>query len=267
MKRIFSIITASSLFLIACEKDVSSQYNPSASADLSVEFDHIAGGQNVLLGSTSYTNAAGESFTIDVLKYFVSNIKLTKTDGSEYVVPQDSSYFLVDESVSGANKIKLKVPEGEYKNISFVLGVDSLRNTMDISQRTGVLDPAGTAAGMYWSWNSGYIFFKMEGTSPQAPVDGTGNRKYRYHIGGFGGYSTPMFNNIKTITIDLTASGIAKIKTGRTPNIHLMVDVLKVLNGTTNVSIAANPTVMVSPYSVNIANNYVSMFSHDHTEN
>jgi hypothetical protein len=76
-----------------------------------------------------------------------------------------------------------------------------------------------------------------------------------------------MFNNIKTITIDLTASGIAKIKSGRTPNIHLMVDVLKVLNGTTNISIAANPTVMVSPYSVNIANNYVSMFSHDHTEN
>jgi hypothetical protein len=37
--------------------------------------------------------------------------------------------------------------------------------------------------------------------------------------------------------------------------------------GTTNVSIAANPTVMFSDYSANIASNYVNMFRHDHTEN
>ena len=42
---------------------------------------------------------------------------------------------------------------------------------------------------------------------------------------------------------------------------------MKAFNGTTNVSIAANPSVMFSDYSVNIANNYADMFYHDHTEN
>ena len=65
---------------------------------------------------------------------------------------------------------------------------------MDVSQRTGVLDPSGAGADMYWTWNSGYIFFKMEGTSPAAT--GMGN-SFMYHIGGFGGYSAPTINNIK----------------------------------------------------------------------
>jgi hypothetical protein len=120
---------------------------------------------------------------------------------------------------------------------------------------------------MYWGWNSGYIFFRMEGISSAAPLDPSGQRKFRYHIGGFGGYSAPTINNIKTITLDLNASGIAQARAGRTANIHLMADVLKVFNGVTNLSIAANSTVMFSDYSVNIANNYSSIFFHDHTEN
>jgi hypothetical protein len=131
-----------------------------------------------------------------------------------------------------------------------------------------VLDPsAGMDAGMYWGWNSGYIFFKMEGASAAAPVDPSGQHKFRYHIGGFGGYSAATINNIKTITIDLNAGGIPKVRQGREANVHLMVDVLKLFNGTTNISIATNPTVMFSDFSVKVANNYASMFSHDHTEN
>ncbi|WP_222597316.1 MbnP family protein [Chitinophaga pinensis] len=121
--------------------------------------------------------------------------------------------------------------------------------------------------GMYWGWNSGYIFFKMEGTSSVAPLDPSGQHKFRYHIGGFGGYNAPTLNNVKTITVDLTAGGVAKVRADRESNVHLMVDVLKMFNGTTNVSIASNPTVMFSEFSMKVAGNYVNMFTHDHTEN
>jgi hypothetical protein len=164
----------------------------------------------------------------------------------------------------------MRVPLGEYKLVTFTIGVDSLRSTMNISKRTGVLDPSVLShddGGMYWGWNSGYIFYRMEGISNLAPIDPAGLRKYRYHIGGFGGYSSPSLNNIKNITIDLTTNGTAKVREGRTSNIHIMADVLKMFTGTTNVSIAANPTVMFSDYSANIASNYVNMFRHDHTEN
>ncbi len=139
---------------------------------------------------------------------------------------------------------------------------------MDVSRRTGALDPSGNMEdGMYWGWNSGYIFFKMEGISSAAPVDPSGQNKYRFHIGGFGGYSAPTVNNIRTVTLDLSQAGVAQVRKGRKSNIHLMVDIAKVMNGTTQVSIAENPTVMFSEFSLLISANYMQMFRHDHTEN
>jgi hypothetical protein len=255
--------------LQSCKKDGNdTTLNTDSKATLAIEFDNIVGGQNLQLSTGTYTNASGESYSISLLQYFISNISVKKADGTIYTVPQDSSYFLIKESDPTTRFAKVKVPEGEYSSITFVLGVDSLRNTMDISKRTGVLEPSGDMeSGMYWGWNSGYIFFKMEGISPQAPLDPTGQNKFRYHIGGFGGYSAPTINNIRSFTIDLTAGGVAKVRSGRESNVHLMVDIAKVFNGSTALSIAANSTVMFSAYSANIANNFSGMFRHDHTEN
>lgn len=253
--------------LTSCKKDNEHPAAADAMVPMSIEFDNIAGGQNLFLNSVNYTNAAGEEFNVSLLKYFISNIKLRKTDGTEFAVNPDSCYFLINEAEPDTRFARFKAPAGDYNHLSFVVGVDSLRSTMDISRRTGVLDPAGGMDGMYWGWNSGYIFFKMEGISPSAPIDPSGQRKFRYHIGGFGGYSAPTLNNIKTVDLDLTASGIAQAREGREANVHLMVDIMKMFNGPTMLSIASDPTVMFSDYSVNIANNYTAMFSHDHTEN
>lgn len=266
MIRIFLwIMLAAGIF--SCKKQKPPQ-NTEEMTEMTIEFDNIMGGQNLFINAVTYTNAAGEPFTVSLAQYYISNIKLRKADGTEYVVNQDSSYFLIKESEPLTRFARFKVPVGNYHQVSFIVGVDSLRSTMDITKRTGVLDPAGGMDdGMYWGWNSGYIFLKLEGTSAMAPVDPSGQRKYRFHIGGFGGYSAPTINNIKTITTDLTTSGIAQARVGRTANIHYLVDLMKVLNGTTNVSIAANPSIMFSDYSVNLANNYKDMFYHDHTEN
>lgn len=253
----------------SCKKDdVVPAGDNGQQAVLAIQFDNIVGDKNLQLNTGAYTNAAGEDFKISMLRYFISNIKVKSTSGKEYVVPQDSSYFLVSEDDAGSQFVKVRVPVGEYSSLSFVLGVDSLRSTMDISKRTGVLDPTGGMDdGMYWGWNSGYIFFKMEGTSSLAPADPSGQNKFRYHIGGFGGYNAPTINNVKTIVIDLTSGGIARVRKDREANIHLMVDVLKMFSGATNVSIASNPTVMFSDFSTKVAGNYAHMFTHDHTEN
>lgn len=266
--KIFLLIVCSGMLFATCKKENTGDTNSAALVPLSIEFDNIAGGQNLFLNTVNYTNAAGESFNISLLQYYISNIKLWRTDGTVYTVDPDSSYSLIKESDPATRFARCKVPAGDYKKLSFIIGVDSLRSTMDISKRTGVLDPSGGMDdGMYWGWNSGYIFFKMEGTSPAAPVDPSGQRKFRYHIGGFGGYSAPTINNIKTITIDLSASGIVMPRKNRKANIHLMVDVLKVFNGAANLSIASNPTVMFSNYSLTVADNYKNIFYHDHTEN
>jgi hypothetical protein len=261
MKQLFITALTSVILFSSCKKDDTPEYNTNVKAPLSIEFDNVAGSSDLELDG-GYKTANGDSIYITKLKYYVSNFNLTRTDGTVYTVPQEDSYFLVDESDEATHEAELEIPEGEYKTLTFTLGVDSLRSTMDISQRTGVLDPAGAGADMYWTWNSGYIFFKLEGTSPQSMMGDV-----MYHIGGFGGYSSSTINNIKTITLDLTTRGVPKVKSGKLTNVHLFVDALKMFTGTTNVSIAAEPMVMFDPFSVNIANNYATMFKHDHTEN
>lgn len=263
MKKYIIIALTATLFS-ACKKEKQPDYNTNIKGTLTVEFDNIAGASDLQLNTATYTNAVGESFKVTKFKYYVSNFVVTNTSGVAYTVPQDSCYFLIDESDAASRKPQLSLPEGEYKTLTFTVGVDSLRNTKDISERTGVLDPAGTASDMYWGWNSGYIFMKFEGTSPAITAMGGA---FMYHIGGFGGYSSPSPNNIKVITVDLTARGTAKVKQGKSANIHLMADALKIVNGTTNISFATLNMVHAIAPGVPLANNYINMFSHDHTEN
>ncbi|HEX5152439.1 MAG TPA: MbnP family protein [Parafilimonas sp.] len=262
MKRILFIAAVAVVTFSSCKKNNGSPYNSNIKADLSVEFDNIAGSSDLQLNTGTYTNSSGEEFSVTKLKYYASNFLLTNVNGTVYTVPQDSCYFLIDEADEDTHEPVLHVPEGEYKTLQFTVGVDSIRNTMDISRRTGVLDPTGAGADMYWGWNSGYIFFKMEGTSPASP---TGD--FMYHIGGFGGYSSATINNIKTLTFDLTQRGAPQVKAGKETNIHMMIDVTKMFSGAHTISIAANPMVMFDPYSTNIADNFTDMFKHDHTEN
>jgi len=266
MKRLSIYTLALAAALASCKKENKSDIEPGGKGELTIEFDNVVGAQNLQLNSGSYTNANGEPYTISAFDYYVSNIRLKKTDGSEYTVPKNESYFLIKES-NTSQRITLKdIPAGDYTGFSFVLGVDSLKSAAPLDQRTGVLDPAGEGADMYWTWNSGYIFLRMEGTSPVAT---SADKKFYYHIGGFGGYSSTTINNIKTITLNAPSGMTAKVRQNkpRAPEVHLFVDAAKVMNGATNVSIAANSTVMFSPFSVNIANNYQHMFIIDHIHN
>jgi hypothetical protein len=151
--------------------------------------------------------------------------------------------------------------------VRFIIGVDSLKSVSDISQRKGVLDPVGGAAGMYWAWNSGYIFVKVEGTSPQAPLNAaTNERIFQYHTGLFGGKDSRTLNNIKTVV--LKGQEAAKVrKDHEAPEMHVYVDILEMFSSPTNISVAVNPTSHAGPYSKTVADNYADMFKVDHVHN
>jgi hypothetical protein len=280
MKNLKSLLFTSLVFaLAACSKneEVVPEFVNTNLAPFSIEFDNIVGDRTFSINNTGslYTNSSGEKFSISMLQYFISNVQLATADGKSYTVNPDSSYFLISGSDKATRFARMRVPEGDYTKLTFTIGVDSLRSTMGIDKRTGVLDPAAGGShdggGMYWGWNSGYIFFKFEGNSPvisdNVNGDPTGKKQFKYHIGGFGGYSAPTINNIKRITVDLNTAGIAKVRKDRQSNVHLFVDASKVFNGKNSFKIAEHPNVMFSDYSVNIAANLAEMFRHDHTEN
>ena len=252
-----------STIIISCDGP-QTVVDPNAKGSITIEFDNVVGNQDLALNTGTYKNATGESFSVSKLDYFVSNIQLFKADGSSYVIPKDSSYFLIIESKAESQAVTLNnIPVGEYTGLQFIVGVDSLKSVSDISQRKGVLD-TGTGPtndeAMYWDWNPGYIFLKLEGTSA---VSTSPNSKFYYHIGGFGGRSSKTLNNIRTVKIDF-AGKKATVTKQLHPEVHLLADVIKIFDGTTKVSIKANSAVMFMDYSKYIADNYINMFTLDH---
>jgi len=230
-----------------------------------IEFDNQAGSSKLEFG-TYYTNTAGETLLFTTFDYYISNIVLIKEDGTKYVVPKNESYFLCKGNEADTRLIKIdNVPAGDYTKLEFIVGVDSAKSVSPISERTGVLDPATGANGHYWSWNSGYIFMKMEGTSPVAPA-ATGNA-FQYHVGLFGGYDSPTLNNLKTIS--LTASDEVAIvrEGGETPHFHLYVDAMEIFGTPNTISIAAKPFSHGDAFSSQLSANYADMFVLDHIHN
>lgn len=236
---------------------------------IDVGFTNQVNGSALTLNAATYTNKSGETFTVSKFDYFISNIRLLRADGSAYVVPQDNSYFLLRAADPTSQSFTLNnIPAGDYAQIEYMIGVDSLRNTANISQRTGVLDPgsshtSGTPpGGMYWDWNTGYIHLKLEGTSPQAPLDATGARNFRYHIGLFGGFQSPTLNNLRTVRVPLSnAPNYLSVGPKLRTTLRVIADAGKLFDGPTPIRIAQYPDVMVAPISATVASNYATMFS------
>jgi hypothetical protein len=266
MKNIFSKYAGIALAMFALFAFSSCSEVTTEGGKLRLEFDNVVGDRNLVLNSVPYKNGTNEDFVVTKFNYFISNIKLTKADGSIFTVPQDSSYFLIKEDVKASQFVTLNnVPYGDYKAVEFMVGVDSLRNTAPVEKRKGVLDPGGSMLedGMYWLWNSGYIFLKLEGTSSKGnPV----NNKFYYHIGLFGGYTERTVNNTRVVKVEF-GDLKAPVTENATPEVHLFVDVSKVFDGPgTNLSIEQFNSVMGGQQakSQEVANNYANMFTLDH---
>ncbi len=260
MKNIILSILFSSLIFLSCKKEGNEpepSTQPTETGSVQVKFEHMVG-EDAFAFNQTYTNDNSETYQITKFKYYVSNVELQHTNGSVYKIPE--SYFVVDaaNTVSGVVPLTLSgIPTGQYKSISFLIGVDSARNVS--GAQTGGLDPAGTAKDMYWSWNTGYIFLKFEGTSPQSTAT---DNTILYHVGGFRNATNT--NALKTITLPFNTSVLTVNKTGL-PQIHVSVDASRVVAGRT---FSTNSVVHMPGATANdIAAHYANMFTFEHLHN
>ncbi|MCS6818756.1 MAG: hypothetical protein RMJ53_02570 [Chitinophagales bacterium] len=236
------------LFLLAvilhsCKKDES----PEGNGNAEVEMENVWSAQSFAL-NTDYITAGNQTLKFTKLKYYVSNFVFIKDDGTEYKVPE--SYYLVNAADPASSKLKFKdLPAGDYKGLRFIVGVDSIRNTSGAQE--GAL---ATTNDMFWNWNTGYVFFKAEGTSPQAPSG------FTYHIGGF---KAP-HSAIRTISFDFGSDRL-KVRKGKEVVVHAKADIKKLFN---NIDVSSPSMVhMPGPNAVKFADNYATLFSYDHVHN
>ncbi len=226
----------------SCKKDAMD-----GTGDVEFEIEHGWGNAAFALG-TNFETSESQTVNLSKFKYLLSNFKLVKDDGTEVSIPE--SYFLVDAAVAGSGKIMLtKIPSGDYKGVKYIVGVDSARNTS--GAQTGAL---ATTNDLYWSWTTGYIFMKVEGTSPQNAMG------ISYHIGGFSGANAAQ----REISINFGSERL-KVRNGKEVTIHTKGDVKKIFTSF-DVS-SASMIHMPGANAVKLANNYATMFSFEHLHN
>ena len=255
MKRVLLIspvpLFVAIVFLFSsCQREVDLILKQKTGVD--IQFSHQVDDQPLDYGNT-YTNPLGEDYTVTKFKYYISKIRLENTAAGSHSA-EDDNYFLVDEGQADSKKISFNAETGNYNAVSFLLGVDSIRNVS--GAQTGALDPAND---MFWTWNSGYIMAKLEGQSSFSTLI---NNEIEYHIGGFKGTD----NVVKRIVLPFSQS--IEIKNDKAASILISADINKWFKHIHDLPIAMNPAcVMPGNLATQYAANYAGMFQITQIEN
>ena len=228
-------------FLIACfaVNTVCGMDDGSKPGKLVLVFRHMIGGEELVLGNP-FSNILGDTITVQKFKYYLSNFSITDDKGNQTILSPE--YFLVDEADPLSKTINLSVPNTSISSIQFLLGVDSIKNVSGVQE--GALDPL---KGMFWTWNSGYIMAKLEGSSPSSRAAGS---IFTYHIGGF---RSPM-QTMRTITLSVPRNDNSEI--------IVTADINQWFSNGFALRIGETPVChSPGPLAVRIADNYSKMFS------
>jgi hypothetical protein len=255
---------AISLALTSCSNDDDPADVITGEGAIGLEFDNVFGSANLILNSQVNTTSQGENLKISDVKYIVSNIVLTKEDGSTYTVPKSESYFIVDESDATSQMIELEnIPAGNYTKVKFGIGVDQAQFNLGASGQGNFLALA-QAEGMMWSWSAGYKFVAFEGMFTSATV--TTDTMFMVHTG-----QTGTNYNYTEITLNLPEQ--AKVRTTITPDVHIFADVAKIIDGTNKIKLTDNnmggmgAMIMGGANLPLITSNLSGMFTVNHVHN
>lgn len=237
----------------ACVKkplpDISQKEEPPVTGKVNIDIEHMFGSSDLVLNDKWYIIENGDSLKIKTYAYFISNIKLHSTDGKIY--EEEESYYLINEGKPTSKTFIISgVPFNKYDKISFLIGVDSVRNVS--GAQTGALDPN---TGMFWDWNTGYIMTKLEGESPQSSIGSV-----IYHLGGFSGN----VNVLRTVTLTLPKQ--IDVTVTKTPALHFKNDVSEWFKTPNTINLMDMSFFQNSGDMLKLADNYMDMFSVDHVE-
>lgn len=238
------------LLTAACEKKPSDPVvvEPTTN-EVHFNFENYFGDKELELSTATYTTLQSESINISTFNYWITNIQLMKGDGTYFT--EDESYRLMRGDKRATLHFHIEdVPAGTYTGIKFMIGVDVPRNTS--GAQTGALDPA-VNGDMFWSWSTGYIQAKMEGTSPQSTET---NNAFTYHIGGI----APNKETPREVSLTFATAMEVGDKAGA---IKIKADAAKWFGPTNAIKISDNSTSTHggSAVSLKIADNYANMFS------
>jgi hypothetical protein len=260
--RALAIVTLS-ISLFSCSSDDDSNA-VSGNGKIILEFDNAYGANDLILNTQKNVTSNKEELKISLVKYIVSNVVLTKADGTTFTYPKSKSYFIADESTAAGREFELTdVPAGDYVKVKFGIGVDEEQWKLGAAGQGDFLAKANDA-GMLWSWAAGYKFLAFEGTFTSETVKTA--TPFMVHTG-----KTGTDYNYTEVTLDMPTKAL--VRTTITPEVHLITDLSKIIDGTNKIKLSDNNAggmgamIMGGTNLPLITQNISTMFRVDHVHN
>lgn len=229
----------------SCQKDKSYEGD---SYTLRLIFQPSANGEPLTFNK-DYINLLGEDYKVTAFKFYISNISLLQ-ETSDPVARKQDGFFLVDATNTSSQVIEVQLNAVPFNRLMFQIGIDSIWNVS--GAQTGALDPMN---GMFWTWNSGYIMAKLEGSSSLARGL---NNTYTYHIGGFReGEKTQ-----RNVILPLPNQQEWILERTNVTEMVIDVNIDKWFKSTHDLPISSiSENMSPGPLSVKYADNYANMFT------
>ncbi len=184
-----TIALASAIVLGACSLGACSDDEQ----DIELSFAAQVGTEDFGCGNTySDVGETQSELRLDDLRLYVHNIRLVDASGAEQALAleQDGKWQLEDIALldfedgsatceNGTPETRTTVtgtaPSGSYVGVRMSLGVPFARNHGDAA----VAPPPLNLTAMFWNWNAGYKFLRVDGNAPE--LEG-----WRLHLGSTG---------------------------------------------------------------------------------
>ncbi|MEZ4653701.1 MAG: MbnP family protein [Candidatus Eisenbacteria bacterium] len=170
----------------ACSDDKSTDPPAPPTGNVMLHFVHVVDGDTLELNQMKYRNAAGDTFMVQNLEYFVSKIGMEGPDGS--YVPANAHYVRADDP-STFDFLLTGVPEAHYHSLVLTFGLDESMN----STSNETVNQIDGASSMIWpqAWGGGYHYMRLEGRfKDQGTVKG-----FLTHTGRYADATRPAENH------------------------------------------------------------------------
>lgn len=235
------------LALNSCLQD-SDKNSAVSKGTLAIEFSHYVGSKELKLTATPsdsfpYTTSLGQKFNVSLFGYYVTQVALKGSQGNLWEdrvhtsVKADSvsGIYQVLETDSKSKSLSFSdVAPGSYDTLILTIGIPE--SIVSEGAQGGILDVAKGA--WFWNWNSGYIGMAIEGQAENSPFvakPGLPDKAFQLHIGGWKDVTPPegevkkLSNNVRTLRLPIGRT--ITVSADHTPELHIVMDLLKILNG------------------------------------
>ncbi len=118
----------SGLTFTSCDKNKNKQEISKGKINLLVE--HSIHGLPVEFDKLIYVNEAGNKFLLSEIQWFISDIKLHKSDGTVILIGDDGGEYYVDSDIAASLSInpEVEIEVGDYTGLSFTFGINDKKN-------------------------------------------------------------------------------------------------------------------------------------------